>query len=358
VDGGIMITPLDGRLVITAAGGAGVLQGVGVPLARGIVGVGFYYGGGAADADGDGIPDTSDECPTDKEDKDGIADEDGCAELDYDRDQIPDDVDGCPLEPETENQYKDDDGCPDEVADTDGDGFFDEQDKCPTLAGKMRRKDVMGCPDKDGDYVPDDRDQCLDGPNAKEDSDGFEDLDGCLDPDNDGDGVPDLMDECSNFAETKNGYQDEDGCPDVGEDEDSDGIPDDEDDCRNQQESYNDQKDFDGCRELAGSLVKIAKDEIRLRAEVKFEDDGTIAADKGQKALRALANGLKNWVSIMKIDVVYNGADAATAKKRAEAIKAYLVSRGVEDKRLVAKGAVKADGDDKGVAFSIVEGPR
>jgi len=358
VDGGIMITPLDGRLVITAAGGAGVLQGVGVPLARGIVGVGFYYGGGAADDDGDGIPDTSDQCPTDAEDKDGVADEDGCAEIDFDRDNIPDDVDKCPLEPETENQFEDDDGCPDQVSDQDGDGFFDAQDKCPTLPGKMRRKDALGCPDVDGDGVPDDRDQCLDGPNAKEDADGFQDLDGCLDPDNDDDGVPDAMDECGNFAETKNGYQDEDGCPDVGEDADEDGIPDDEDDCDNQRESYNDQKDFDGCSEMASSLVKITKTEIRLRAEVKFKDDGTIQPDKGQKALRALANGLKNWVSMMKIDVVYTDADQTRAKKRADAIKAYLVAQGVEAKRLDAKAAVKGEDDDEGVSFTIVEGPR
>ncbi|MEM6787031.1 MAG: thrombospondin type 3 repeat-containing protein [Myxococcota bacterium] len=360
VDGGVQITPLDGRLVITAAGGAGVLQGVGVPLARGMVGLGFYYGGGASDEDGDGIPDTSDQCPTDAEDLDGVADEDGCAELDYDRDKIPDLVDRCPLEPETENRYQDDDGCPDEVADTDKDGFFDEQDKCPTLPGKMRRPDALGCPDADGDFVPDHLDKCVDGPRAMEDADGFEDLDGCLDADNDQDGVPDISDECGDAAETKNGFQDEDGCPDVGEDEDGDGIADDVDRCDQVPESYNDERDFDGCSELQSSLVKITRDEITLRADIAFAADGTIKDDKGAKALRALANGLKNWVSMMKIDVVYTGGtDAAAAQKRAEAVKAYLVAKGTDAKRLNARGAAKAgDDDEEGVTFVIVEGPR
>jgi hypothetical protein len=44
--------------------------------------------------------------------------------------------------------------------------------------------------------------------------DDFEDGDGCDDPDNDGDGIVDAIDMCPNEAETKNGVDDEDGCPD------------------------------------------------------------------------------------------------------------------------------------------------
>ena len=65
--------------------------------------------------------------------------------------------------------------------------------------------------DRDGDGIPDDRDRCPDDP---EDRDGFEDEDGCPDPDNDRDGIPDVQDKCPNEPETVNGYQDEDGCPD------------------------------------------------------------------------------------------------------------------------------------------------
>jgi outer membrane protein OmpA-like peptidoglycan-associated protein len=67
-------------------------------------------------------------------------------------------------------------------------------------------------PDRDGDGIPDDQDKCPDRP---EDFDGFEDQDGCPDIDNDLDGVLDIADKCPNVAETYNGFEDDDGCPDV-----------------------------------------------------------------------------------------------------------------------------------------------
>ena len=68
--------------------------------------------------------------------------------------------------------------------------------------------------DRDGDGIPDDLDKCPDEP---EDKDGFEDDDGCPDPDNDKDGIPDASDACPNEPETVNGFEDEDGCPDSAE---------------------------------------------------------------------------------------------------------------------------------------------
>jgi outer membrane protein OmpA-like peptidoglycan-associated protein len=68
--------------------------------------------------------------------------------------------------------------------------------------------------DRDGDGIPDALDKCPDDP---EDKDGFEDDDGCPDPDNDKDGIPDVSDACPNEPETVNGFQDEDGCPDSAE---------------------------------------------------------------------------------------------------------------------------------------------
>jgi outer membrane protein OmpA-like peptidoglycan-associated protein len=66
--------------------------------------------------------------------------------------------------------------------------------------------------DRDGDGIPDSVDKC---PDRAEDFDGFEDQDGCPDIDNDGDGVLDIADQCPKEKETLNGYQDEDGCPDT-----------------------------------------------------------------------------------------------------------------------------------------------
>jgi OOP family OmpA-OmpF porin len=96
--------------------------------------------------------------------------------------------------------------------------------------------------DRDGDGIPDDVDRCPDEP---EDKDGFEDDDGCPDLDNDHDGIPDVLDKCPNDAEDKDGFQDEDGCPDT--DNDQDGIPDSFDKCPNEPEDKDGFEDSDGC---------------------------------------------------------------------------------------------------------------
>ena len=65
------------------------------------------------DRDGDAILDVDDVCPDSPEDRDGLADTDGCPDPDNDHDRIPDVNDRCPSEPETYNGHDDDDGCPD-----------------------------------------------------------------------------------------------------------------------------------------------------------------------------------------------------------------------------------------------------
>ncbi len=68
------------------------------------------------DEDRDGAADEVDRCPRDAEDRDGVADDDGCPEEDADEDRIADAGDRCPLELETYNGIDDEDGCPDEGA--------------------------------------------------------------------------------------------------------------------------------------------------------------------------------------------------------------------------------------------------
>ena len=96
--------------------------------------------------------------------------------------------------------------------------------------------------DGDGDGVLDRNDRC---PAGAEDRDGFQDDDGCPDPDNDKDRVPDAQDRCRDAAETVDGFEDADGCPDG--DDDKDGVPDDDDRCRNAVEDKDGFKDADGC---------------------------------------------------------------------------------------------------------------
>lgn len=79
----------------------------------------------------------------------------------------------------------------------------------------------------DGDHLHGPRDQC---PGEAEDIDGFQDDDGCPElQDTDGDGIDDARDLCPSTAEDLDGYLDEDGCPDW--DNDFDGIPDEDDAC-------------------------------------------------------------------------------------------------------------------------------
>src|SRR5580693_748964 len=85
------------------------------------------------DTDGDGIPDSVDQCTLEPEDKDGYLDDDGCPDVVNDGDGIPDSKDQCPNEPEDFDGYKDDDGCPD--PDNDGDGVADVDDFCPNTPG-------------------------------------------------------------------------------------------------------------------------------------------------------------------------------------------------------------------------------
>jgi outer membrane protein OmpA-like peptidoglycan-associated protein len=99
--------------------------------------------------------------------------------------------------------------------------------------------------DKDGDGIPDSVDACPDEP---EDKDGFQDEDGCPDLDNDGDGIPDAVDQCPNDPEDKDGFQDQDGCPE--RDNDNDGIPDAQDKCPNDPEDKDGFEDDDGCPDM------------------------------------------------------------------------------------------------------------
>ncbi len=80
---------------------------------------------------------------------------------DRDGDGIFDDVDKCP-DVKGLAKYE---GCP--IPDTDKDGINDEEDKCPTVAGVAR---YQGCPipDTDGDGTNDEEDKCVTIPGPKD----------------------------------------------------------------------------------------------------------------------------------------------------------------------------------------------
>ncbi|HKO49693.1 MAG TPA: OmpA family protein [Polyangiaceae bacterium] len=118
---------------------------------------------------------------------------------DSDHDGFLDRDDQCPADPGVAPN-----GCP---ADTDTDGVLDRDDFCPREAGPAPK----GCPivnldpDQDGVLLP--CDQCPTEAGTKP-------L-GCPIRDTDGDGILDDKDKCPKEPETKNGFEDQDGCPDT-----------------------------------------------------------------------------------------------------------------------------------------------
>ncbi len=331
-----------GHLTLTLGGGTSVLRGFGSPAVRVLAGA--VYAPFLADTDRDGIGDEDDRCPTEAEDRDGFEDNDGCAEADNDADGMLDPVDRCPNEPEDRDNFQDQDGCPDR--DNDNDGIPDGYDSCPRAPeDRDGDRDTDGCPDddRDRDGVPDERDRC---PTEQEDTDGFQDEDGCPDADNDNDRIPDAQDQCGEQPETYNGFQDDDGCPDAMPDRDSDGITDDRDQCPDQPETYNGVTDEDGCPERGPSLVQLQGDQIRILQQVNFATNSDrIVGRRSFQILDAVASILAAHPEFANVEIqghTDNRGDAdrnrELSNRRALAVRAYLMTKGVAEGRLSGRG--------------------
>ncbi|MBI3511206.1 MAG: OmpA family protein [Bacteroidetes bacterium] len=157
-----------------------------------IYGADFYFGihvpilyREPKDRDKDKVSNKKDKCI----DVPGVWEFLGCP--DRDGDHVQDSEDLCPDDPGLKSLN----GCPDK----DGDGITDKQDACPDDPGLPQ---FNGCPDKDGDGIIDKDDDCPDEP-------GLPAFKGC--PDRDGDGVMDKIDLCPD----KPGPADNEGCPEV-----------------------------------------------------------------------------------------------------------------------------------------------
>lgn len=330
----------------------GLSPGVGTPLMRVILGVGYVQRD--PDLDHDGILNAQDQCVHQKEDLDNFQDQDGCPELDNDKDGILDVQDKCPNKPEDIDQFEDSDGCPE--LDNDKDGIRDDKDRCPNKPeSKNGIEDQDGCPevDTDGDGLVDPVDKC---PNEAEDKDGFYDGDGCPELDNDKDGIIDTQDKCPGTEkelldkiktqEDKDGFQDEDGCPEL--DNDQDGIIDAQDKCPNKPETYNGNKDKDGCPDKGKKLVQInvAQNKIEILDQVFFRSGSAKISRKSYKLLTTVASTIKNSPGIKKVrieghtdDVGRTRTNLRLSQKRAEAVRRFLIRRGrINSNRLVAKG--------------------
>ncbi|MFH2006548.1 MAG: OmpA family protein, partial [bacterium] len=185
-----------------------------------------------------------------------------------------------------------------------------------------------------------------------EDKDGFEDQDGCPDPDNDGDGVPDKDDKCpgydsdkkDNFAKTKediDGFEDEDGCPDP--DNDKDGILDKDDKCPNEPETFNNYKDDDGCPDK--NPITITKDRVLIMEKIYFETNKAIIRKISHPILITVAKTLIAHKELKLIEIQGHTDERGSrrynldlSQRRANSVRNFLINQGVPADRLTARG--------------------
>ena len=259
---------------------------------------------GCPDSDGDKIMDKLDECPEIA----GLAEFKGCP--DSDGDKIIDKLDDCP-EVAGLAEFK---GCPD----TDSDGIKDSDDACPQNAGP---KENQGCPDKDSDGLFDFIDACPEMAGPKENN-------GCPWPDTDGDGILDKDDDCPLLK----GPAANKGCP--YKDTDGDGLLDKDDDCPNTAGPIENK----GCPIIEVEIVEVLRTAFD---NLEFESGKDIILEVSKVALDELADVLikkATWkleISGHTDNIGGENFNLVLSKKRAEALKNYLIFKGVDTNRLI-----------------------
>ncbi len=263
--------------------------------------IGFSFNfGGEKDADKDGVKDSKDNCPNTPV---GIkVDEKGCP-LDKDGDLVYDYQDSCKEVKGSIALH----GCPDK----DGDGIGDKEDKCPDEAGPVA---TNGCPDKDGDGVVDNQDHC---PDVK----GSQVNNGC--PDRDEDGVADVDDSCPDQKGTELMH----GCADT----DGDGIADNTDKCPDEKGLASN----NGCPEIKANTQFGSLLFETARFNIKPSHYSTL--NKVVKILK------ENPSYKLKIEghTDNKGKDdinVSISQKRADAAMNYLSKKGIDSRRMEAKG--------------------
>jgi outer membrane protein OmpA-like peptidoglycan-associated protein len=286
---------------------------------------------GCPDTDGDGLMDKEDECPEIA----GLVEFKGCP--DSDGDKIIDKLDDCP-EIAGLAEFK---GCPD----SDGDKIIDKLDDCPEVAGLAEFK---GCPDSDSDGIKDSDDACPQNAGPKEnqgcpdkDSDGLFDFidacpeiagpkenNGCPWPDTDGDGILDKDDACPLLK----GPAANKGCP--YKDTDGDGLLDKDDDCPNTAGPIENK----GCPIIEVEIVEVLRTAFD---NLEFESGKDIILEVSKVALDELADVLikkATWkleISGHTDNIGGENFNLVLSKKRAEALKNYLIFKGVDTNRLI-----------------------
>ncbi len=215
--------------------------------------------------------------------------------------------------------------------DCDGDGIIGKQDECWDVAEDFDGfEDEDGCPEADNDMdgILDEDDACPDDP---EDFDGDADEDGCPDIDIDGDGILDENDACPEDPEDFDGFEDEDGCPEF--DNDGDGVLDPIDMCPDTPLGV--VVDAHGCEVI---LPATAAADI-YPVGVRFQLNSAVIQSEGRTELEKMVVILTDYPELVAeidgftCDLGEADYNMALSKKRATAVIAYLVERGMAVER-------------------------
>lgn len=310
------------------------------------------------DTDGDGVYDFLDKCPDTPKEAYGAIDGDGCP-LDTDGDGVYDFKDKCAETPMAAYGKVDSVGCP---KDTDMDGVADYLDKCPgTPTGAT--VDSVGCSiDTDKDGVPDYIDKCPDTP---KEAFGLVDAVGCP-SDNDQDEVPDYLDKCLNTVIEARAMVDSVGCP---LDTDKDGVYNYLDKCPDTPKAafgfvdtagcpidsdgdgvydYN-----DNCPKVAGVASNFGCPEIKKEVRMLFQKAlQGIQFETGKATIKPVSFTILNQVAnvlnenpsylievqghtdnVGKVEM-----NKTLSENRANAVRNYIIAKGVDEKRITANG--------------------
>ncbi|PIE19197.1 MAG: hypothetical protein CSA66_02815 [Proteobacteria bacterium] len=204
------------------------------------------------------------------------------------------------------------------LLDTDGDGLLDTADACPQVPGVASAK---GCPDRDGDTITDRDDACPDEAGPVEHT-------GC--PDRDGDTIVDKDDRCPDEP----GAQAQQGCPDT----DGDTIADKDDRCPR----IPGEQAYQGCPPPPPE--DIVKKFTGTIEGIRFAVGSDIIRDS---SFPVLDQAVKVMVEYPQLRLLVEGhtssegareANMELSRRRAEAVKRYLVDKGIAADRLDTRG--------------------
>ena len=228
--------------------------------------------------------------------------------------------------------------------DRDGDGILDDDDACPDVRGvRSENPRKNGCPaDRDGDGIADVDDACPDVKGVRSDDPR---KNGCPPPppDRDGDGILDADDACPDVKGVRSDDPRKNGCP-PPPDRDGDGIPDAVDACPDVKGGADPDPKQNGCPH-----VQVTKTQITISRQVTFRFGQSALSQTVDPVSDGLLTEVRDAIvehpELLLIEVQGHtdnvgpdGVNLRLSQARANAVRTWLVDRGIPPKKLTAQG--------------------